>query len=195
MNRLLEPVPQMLIDCLKKQGNCRQCNVCNKNGGVPFKRKYKGNLNMSMTDQSDLLKLMEKRIGKGAIKCTYMKIHTQCNEAFNRVLLKTLPKLTCSPTNFEGRVSAAILLKNRGTGAQPLARSSVSHVVSESVKSKESAVEKERLRYRHCQRTASFKQKRISNMMRLYETYNKSDISNTDDNDRHYSKGIDLPSN
>lgn len=194
MNRLLEPVPQMLIDCLKKQGNCRQCNVCNKNGGVPFKRKYKGNLNMSMTDQSDLLKLMEKRIGKGAIKCTYMKIHTQCNEAFNRVLLKTLPKLTCSPTNFEGRVSAAILLKNRGTGAQPLARSSVSHVVSESVKSKESAVEKERLRKRNSQKTTSYKQKRISNMMRLYDTYNESDISNTDDNgDPHYSKGIDLP--
>ena len=142
MSRLLEPVPEILLECLRTVGNCGRCAVCSKNDGVPFKRKYKGNLNMSMTDQSDLMKLMERRIGKEAIKCTYMKIHTQKNEAFNRVLLKTVPKLTCSPTNFKGRVSAAILLNNRGTGAHSLARSSVHHIVSESINQKSQRLKK-----------------------------------------------------
>ena len=188
MYRLLEGVPEILVECLKKGGNCKMCTLCCKNDGVFFKKKYKGKLNMSESDQSDLKKLIEKRIGKEAIKCTYMKKHTQKNEAFNRVLLKTLPKTTSSPKNFEGRVSAAILLNNKGTdGAHAVARSAVHHSVSEKVRFKELAFEKEREKKRISQKTCTYKQNRVSNMIHLFDAYNERD------HDFLYEKGIDLP--
>ena len=156
---------------------------------------------MTSNDERDLKKLFEKRIGREAIKCTYMKTSTQKNEAFNRVLLKTLPKSTCSPTNFEGRVSAAILLNNKGIRASSFARTAVNHEVSDDIKNMELEFEKERATKRRCQKQYATKQKRISSIMNVYENYqrkNNEDDTNVSDssengNNYHYVKGIDLP--
>ena len=56
---------------------------------MKFKKKYTGNINMSTVDEVGLKKLMQKRLNPQAIRQTFMRLNTQKNEAFNRLISKT----------------------------------------------------------------------------------------------------------
>ena len=90
---------------------------------------------MSTVDEVGLKKLMQKRLNPQAIRQTFMRLNTQKNEAFNRLISKTCPKISTNALNLSGRVSAAILVNNKGLeDAHTAVRASVSHDVSAKIK-------------------------------------------------------------
>lgn len=189
---LLKVVPDTIVNCIKKKNNCGICCTCLKSvapGGSPFLMRYKGDINMNAADEDSLKKLMLKRIGPDAIKCTYMKQHTQKNEAFNRSLSKTCPKIITNMSNLEGRVSAAVLVNNEGLmGAHMLAAKSVNHEVSENIKLEWSRKDAERKKHALRKKSPSYKNKRFKTVINDFQNYYDLKL-----NDAVYEKGTDLP--
>lgn len=199
MNRLLKKVPENIVRCLKRKTNCHSCIVCttaNVKTGRKFRQKYKGILKMTKPDEVSLTRLMQKRLSPEAIKSTYMKESTQRNEAFNRMLSKSCPKVTtCSNlNNFTARVSAAILVKNRGLlGAHTLAMASVGHDVSETIKSEWVRKDKRRKRLAANQKSKKQKMKRFLSVIKPFNDYADMTVQATETDGQVYRKGIGLP--
>ena len=144
---------------------------------------------MTKKDEDDLKTLMLKRVGNDAIKSTYMRISTQKNEAFNRSLSKTCPKITTNMTNFVGRVSASVLLNNMGPSiSHMLAGASVGHSVSDEIK--EEWLRKDIIRKNKSKRQKSlqYRSRRYTNIVKSYQRYSELKL-----NDNVYAKGIGLP--
>ena len=189
LTNILHDAPDRIINCIKKKSNCKKCAVCENKTSTPFQKKYTGHLNMTKKDEDDLKTLMLKRVSAEAIKSTYMRINTQKNEAFNRCLSKTCPKIMTSVTNFTGRVAASILLNNHGPSiAHMLAGDAVGHQVSEEVKGEWLRKDIISKNHRRRQKTVKFKSKRYSDIVKSYQRYSKLKL-----NDCPYKKGVGLP--
>ena len=199
MNRLLRNVPENIVRCLKRKTNCGSCSVCisakNKTG-LKFRKKYKGILKMTKQDELSLIKLMQKRLSHEAIKSTYMKESTQKNEAFNRMLSKSCPKITTNRNlnTFTGRVSAAILVNNYGLqGAHTLAIESVGHEVSETVKTEWARQESHRKQIASNHKSKKHKIKRYTSVIKPFNDYADMAVEESETDGKVYSKGIGLP--
>ena len=189
MKNLLQNTPEIVLNCVKKKTKCKFCAVCQNKSNMPFQAKYTGQLTMTKKDEDDLKTLMLKRVGNDAIKSTYMRISTQKNEAFNRSLSKTCPKITTNMTNFVGRVSASVLLNNMGPSiSHMLAGASVGHSVSDEIKEEWLRKDIIRKNKNKRQKSLQYRSRRYTNIVKSYQRYSELKL-----NDNVYAKGIGLP--
>lgn len=188
MERLLKDVPDKIIKCMKKKncGICLVCRTAKDKSRMKFKTKYTGKIKMTKSDEVALKKLMQKRVSTQAIKSTYMKLNTQKNEAFNRLLSKTCPKFSTNTTNLGGRVGAAILVNNKGLeDAHAIVRVSTCHEVSEKIKHEWGVKQSSRSKAALKRKSSKLKVNRFMSMIKSFEDYAKVR--------KIYKKGIDLP--
>ncbi|CAH1244601.1 Hypp7341 [Branchiostoma lanceolatum] len=105
------------------EGDHRRCLarslICRHPKHWKFKdlpKKARGNIQPSSADLKVLGKIMEHRLGKGALSKTRRGRTTNKVESFNRQLSKYCPKNVVISRTLEGRVASAVHSSNNGTG-------------------------------------------------------------------------------